>query len=110
MTKDVRQEFEALSKLVEVSAVPDEVKRTLLWCLQQLPELYDQLGQTYDIRFSDKIIHLEQGILGELGKAAKGQSAGHQLVEEISEQLRFIHEQNGLPPLVSKSARTRKSA
>lgn len=110
MTKDVRQEFEALGNLVEAAGVADEVKRTLLWCLQQLPELYDQLCQTYDIRFSDKILHLEQGILGELGKAAKGPSTNRQLIDDITAQLRLIHEQHGLPPLIQKQPRTRKTA
>src|SRR5438046_3998467 len=102
MIKDGRQEFEALGNLVEASAISEEVKRTLVWCLKQLPELYDQLCQTYDIRFSDKIIHLEQGMLSELGKATKGQPAVRQLVDDLTEHLRLIHESHGLPPLIQK--------
>ena len=69
MKQEFQDEFVNLANLVKAAKIPDETGRTLLWCIEQLPPLYVQLCETYETRFSEKIVRLEQGMLGSWRRA-----------------------------------------
>lgn len=97
-------DFRPLLELVAAASINDGAKRTLSWCLGQLPTLYEKFGETHDIYFSDKIAHLEDGVLKELRKDKKNAEL-HQLSEDVLAGLKAIHEKHGLQSLDPKPAK-----
>lgn len=88
-----RAEVAGVTNRVEAAALADDARDTVLWCLGQLPALYDQCFQTYEKRFAEEILRLEQGVVGELAKSHRSSP----LAEAVLERLRLLHECFGLP-------------
>jgi hypothetical protein len=55
--------FATLRDMVNSATLADEVRRTVLWCLDQLQGRYRQLVETCDTWHSDEIVRLVQGML-----------------------------------------------
>lgn len=102
MDEDCKAEFVIIAELVNSASLVEEAKRTLLWCIEPLPNLYHQFCQTNEIHFGEKIQRLEQAMLGELAKAAKGSPEATTLAGVIRERLRTLHERHGLTGLDPK--------
>lgn len=102
MDEDCKAEFAIIAELVNSANLVEEAKRTLLWCIEPLPNLYHQFCQSNEICFGEKIQRLEQAVLGELAKAAKGSPEAITLAGVIRERLRTLHERHGLTGLDPK--------
>lgn len=85
----------------------DGVKRTLTWCLGQLPALYDKFSENHDVFFSEKIAGLEKSVFRELGKGKKNTDA-QKLSDDVLAGLKAIHEKHGLQSLDPRPAKPKK--
>ena len=88
-----------LADEVRAAALPSGCQQTTLWCLGQLPALYAQLGQTSESRYSEAITRLLQGLLKELAQAQAVCPEAQQLAARLTDRLRLLHEEFGLPGL-----------
>ena len=95
------KKFVKIAALVKAAQIPAVSSSTILWCIEQLPALYESFAQTYETRFSDKIAHLEQGMLAEL-REAKNCPETTKLTALISSRLRSLHALHGLQSLDPK--------
>jgi hypothetical protein len=93
----------ALRKDVGAARIPSDCKHTAGWFMAQLPALYAKLRQTSESRYGEEITRLVQGVLFELAKSKTGGVAAQQLAASITDRLRLLHEQVGLPGLRLKS-------
>ena len=50
----------------------EQEKQTANWCLGQLPRMYQDFGQTYDSGLRLKILGLQRGVVGLVGKHVAG--------------------------------------
>jgi hypothetical protein len=98
-------EFVKLANLVKTSTVPLESASTIDWCMKQLPTLYKQLVETYETRYSEKIMQLERGILGQLATEAKTHPDVEVLSSAVADAFRDLHERHGLRSLDPKPPR-----
>jgi len=94
MTKAFRAEIAGITSLVEAATLASDARRTVAWCLGKLPALYDQFCQTYESRYADEILRLEEGVLGKLGETRFSS-----VREALLDRLRLLHERFGLPGL-----------
>jgi hypothetical protein len=92
-----------------------EIKRRLLWALEQLPPLYQGLQRTYESRFRDGILGYVEGMVKTLrAQPADCPDAGP-IMETIVEQLQAMHERLAIPglnlkrPAPAKPTRKRKA-
>jgi hypothetical protein len=60
---------------------------------------------TYESRYGEEITRLVQGALSELFSSETASPATQQLAATISERLRLLHEQSGIPGLDLKPPR-----
>ena len=97
MTEAFRAEVAGITSLVEAATLARDARDTVVWCLGQLPTLYDQLCQTYENRYAQEILRLEQGVLGKLAETRCSS-----VREALLDRLRLLHERFGLPGLDSK--------
>ena len=95
MREAFRAEVAGITNWVEAAALARDARDTVVWCLGQLPALYDQFCQTYEKRFAEEILRLEQGVLGKLAESHRSSP----LAEAVLERLRLLHECFGLPGL-----------
>jgi hypothetical protein len=93
----------ALGSEVRAAATPDGGKHTAWWCLGQLPTLYAKFHQTSDTRHGAEIARLVQGVLKELATSKSAGPERQELTARITDRLRHLHEQFGLPRLELKS-------
>jgi hypothetical protein len=110
MNQKLSEDFVKLANLVKGASIPPESARTIDWCIQQLPALYKQLAETYETRFSEKIIQLERGILGQLATEAKTQPDAEQLSLAIAGAFRDLHERHGFQSLDPRPKAEKKVA
>ncbi len=101
-------ELAAVATVVRSANLTPESRQTLLWCLGRLPTLCEGFARTYESRFAEEIVRLEQGVL-------TGLAAGDPATTDIVlEHLRTLHEQIGLPAPASAAApaqrKTRKKS
>lgn len=97
-------DFRPVLDLVEASPMSDGVKRTLTWCLGQLPPLYDKFAENHDVFFSEKIAGLEKSVFRELGKGKKNTDT-QKLSDDVLAGLKAIHEKHGLQSLDPRPAK-----
>ena len=97
MTEAFRAEVAAITSLVEAATLARDARDTVLWCLGQLPKLYEQFCQTYESRYAEEILRLEQGVLRKLAE-----TRGSSVREALRDRLRLLHERFGLPSLDSR--------
>jgi hypothetical protein len=91
-------EIAALRTLVQRANLAAEVKHSALWCLDQLPSLYDEFRRNYESRFADSILRLARAVLKRLSEEGTGPGAGR-VAEAVVAQLGALHERLGLAPL-----------
>jgi hypothetical protein len=94
----MHDELVAIKKLVEEAAIATDAKRTACWCLDQLPALYLKLFDTYDSRFRDEILRLEQALLKPFARQTK------KVGDAIREQLQALHTRLGFEGLKREAA------
>ena len=94
MTKAFRSEIAGITSLVEAATLASDARHTVAWCLGQLPALYDQFCQTYESRYAEEILRLEQGVLGKLAETRCSS-----VRQALLDRLRLLHERFGLPAL-----------
>ncbi len=101
--KDVLQaQLAAVASKIQSAAISPECKQTMTWCFQQLPKLYAKFQQTNENRYGEEISRLVRGMLKELGDGSTASSEARGLAVTITNRLRLLHEQVGLPALPSK--------
>jgi hypothetical protein len=91
--------FAALRKEVRAAAIPEDGKHTALWCIEQLPRLYAQFRQTSETRYSQEISRLLQAVLNGLVASKPVCPKAEQLAASISDRLRLLHDEFGIPAL-----------
>jgi hypothetical protein len=102
--------FQGIRDMVNGASLPAEVKRSVVRSLEQLPPLYREFQQTYDIRHRDGILSRVRGMFYTLGK---GGADGPRVMTAIVQQLRAMHERLGVPDFdlkAPKVASTRRSS
>ena len=95
--------LQAVRELVAGAALPDEVKRSVQWSVDQLPPLYREYERTRDTRFRDTIMGRVRGMLSILGKEDVAGAEGHRVMVGIVQQLQDVHERLNLPNLDLKA-------
>lgn len=109
MADQHQAEFGDIGNLVKMAGIPEEHKRTALWCLAKLPTLCEAFCRTYESRYAEEILHLEQGMLTRLAPP-------NPLTEAVTLSLRTLNERIGLPsfepakPRKPSPSRRRKTA
>ena len=105
--RDVLQvQLAKLGDDVRRAAISDDSKQTTLWCVGQLPILYAKFCQTYESRYGEEITRLVQGALDDLASSKTASTETQKLGASITQRLRLLHEQSGIPGLNLKSPRT----
>ena len=104
MDDALQAQLAALENEVRVVTLPEDCRHTALWCLGQLPALYAQFRQTSESRYAAEITRLVRGLLNELAKNQKACPEAQDLAATITDRLRLLHEQFGLPALDLKSS------
>ena len=96
-------ELVALRTLARKARLTEEIRHSVLWCLDQLPRLYADFQGTYDIRFTDSIVRLARAALKRLAEPGGGEDAGG-VADAVVAQLRGLHQRLGLAQLVLRPA------
>ena len=105
MTEAFRDEVVEIVNLVKAATLPGDIRNTVVWCIGQLPAQYDKFCQTYESRYAEEILRLEQGILGKLAEFYPSCPDAQAVGASILERLRLLNERCGLPGLVPKTPR-----
>jgi hypothetical protein len=106
MKDAVQTQLSELGKHVRNARISDDSKQTTLWCVSKLPGLYADFCQTNDSRYGDEIARLVQGALDDLANGKTASKETMKLGASITERLRSLHEESGIPHLRLKSPRT----
>jgi len=109
MKDAVQVQLTKLGDQVRDAAISDDSKQTTLWCVSKLPVLYTQFCQNYESRYGDEITRLVQGALDDLAYSNTASKETMKLGASITERLRLLHEQSGIPVLNIKASRTTPS-
>jgi hypothetical protein len=96
--------FRPIVDLVGNSPISDGGKQTISWCLGQLPALYGKFGENHDIYYSDRIAHLEQGLLKEL----RADASAEKLTKNVLAKLKVLHAKHGLQSLDPRPVKSKK--
>jgi hypothetical protein len=99
--------LQGIRQTVGETKLPGDVGASVEWCLDKLPDLYEQLDQTSEVRYADEILRLVQGMVKTLSEA-KGGSAGPNLALAIIDRFRVMHEEVGLAELKLKKPAGKK--
>jgi hypothetical protein len=104
----------ALGDEIRAAVIPDGSKHSALWCVGQLPALYTQFRRTNETPYGDEITRLVRAALHELAKCGKGCPEAISLAAHITDHLRLLHEEFGLPrlalgPRAGPAPRSRKA-
>jgi hypothetical protein len=102
----VQVQLTKLGNHVQDAAISADSKQTTLWCVSKLPILYAKFCQTYESRYGDEITRLVQGALDDLANSKTACKETMKLGANITERLRLLHEQSGIPVLNLKSSRS----
>ena len=105
MDEGLQVRLTALGDAVRAAAIPDGPKRSALWCVGQLPALYAKFRRTNETQYDDEITRLVRAALHELAKSGRGCPGATGLAARITDHLRLLHEEFGLPGLNLKSLR-----
>jgi hypothetical protein len=68
----LQTELTAIRNLVHSARLTEQEKQTANWFLGHLPRLYQDFGQTYDSGLRLKILGLQRGVVGLVGKHVAG--------------------------------------
>src|SRR5579871_637439 len=98
MREAFRAEVAEITRLIEAATLASDVRDTVVWCLGQLPALYDQFCQNCESKYAEEIHRLEQGVLGKLAETRRSSPVG----DAVLDRLRLLHECFGLPGLGSR--------
>src|SRR6266849_4892008 len=101
MMEAFRAEVAGITRLVEAATLASDVRDTVVWCLGQLPALYDQFCRTYESKYAEEILRLEQGVLGKLAESRRSSPVG----DAVFDRLRLLHESFRLPPALPPRSR-----
>jgi hypothetical protein len=66
MDEAIAAHLKGLQDVVRATAIPEDAKRTALWCLRQLPAQYALSRQTNESRHDDEITRLVQVLIRQL--------------------------------------------
>ena len=100
------EELATIQGLLEEAAIAPESRQAALWCLQQLPGLYRQLGRTYDARHEEEIRRLAGAVLLKVtGSSVENAIRGHLVGLHCRLGFGALH----LPPIRPPARRTRKT-
>jgi hypothetical protein len=102
MDKVIAAHLKGLGDAVQATAIPEDAKRTALWCLQQLPAQYALSRQTNESRHDDEITRLVQVLIRQLTVGGNCPQA-KKLAAGLPEGFRSLHERLGLSFLALKS-------
>ena len=105
METDGLPELAALRTQVQSARLADDVRHASLWCVDQLPKLYEDFFRTYESRFADAILGLARAVLKRLAEKGSGEGASR-VAEAVVAQLGALHERLGLAPLALRLAAT----
>jgi hypothetical protein len=105
MTEAFQAEVVEITSLVQTAALPGDVQDTVVWCLRQLPAKYARFCETYESRYAEEILRLEQGILEKLTEWCSSQRDRQPLQESVLQRLHLLNERYSLPGLVPKPSR-----
>ena len=105
MEHAIQIQLVALGDEIRSARIPNASKQTALWCVDKLPSLYAKFRLTYESRYGEEIARLVQGALTELVSGATASPATQELAASMSERLRLLHEQSGIPALNLKPLR-----
>jgi hypothetical protein len=99
MARGLRAEFNVIGDEVRATAVSDNCKHSIDWCLKQLPALYAQYGETNESRFGDEIAALIKAVIKELQKENPSCPKARKLIDGLGERVGRLHERLGIPSL-----------
>jgi hypothetical protein len=97
------EELTALGDLARTASLAPEAKQVTLYCMDQLPKLYEHFRRTNESRFCEELTSLSNTIVKRLAEPNAGADATHvscALVACLSE----LHERFGLAPVRYKGA------
>ena len=94
-----------ITSLVKAAALPTDIEDTVVWCLSQLPAKHDKFCETYESRYAEEILRLEQGVLEKLTEFCSSHRDRQPLREAVLLHLRLLNERSSLPDLVPKPPR-----
>jgi hypothetical protein len=114
MDEALQAHLAALRNEVRAAAITDDCKQTAVWCLGQLPALYAKFCKTSESRYGEEITRLVQGVLKGLANNKPACPEAQQLAASVTDRLRLLHEQFGIPglnlkPLGATPPRPRKA-
>ena len=99
--------------MLDGAGLEADVKRSVLWSVDQLPPLYREFLRTYDVRYRDSILGRVRGVLTTLSRDG---AAGLRVTADLIKELHALHDRLNLtgldikPPAAPKPARKRKAA
>jgi hypothetical protein len=102
MDEAIAAYLKSLEDAVRATAIPEDPKRTALWCLKQLPAQYALSRQTNESRHDDEITRLVQVLIQQLTAGATCPQA-QKLAAGLPEDFRLLHERLGLSFLALKT-------
>ena len=105
MTEAFRAAVVEITNLVKAAALPHGIEDTVVWCLKQLPAKYDEFCATYESRYAEEILRLEQGVLEKLTEFCASRPDAPPLGKSVLIRLRRLNEHFSLPGLVPKPPR-----
>jgi hypothetical protein len=81
------------------SSLTDQSKHTAVWCVRQLPALYDKFRGTSESRYGDQITRLVRATLQTLVDGTGNSPASRELAVSIPARLQSLHQRFGIPSL-----------
>jgi hypothetical protein len=92
----------ALEDDIRAAPIASDVKHTAAWCFGHLPALYRQYCETRESRYGDEITRLVVAVLMKLADGQRACLASEKLATGITNRLRDLHGELGLPGLKLK--------
>ncbi len=93
----------ALRNLARTARLAPEAKEVTLYCIDRMPDLYEDLRQTNESRFADEVAALSNTIVKRLAEPNAGADATR-VSGALVACLRDLHERRGLAPVRYKAA------
>ncbi len=84
---------------VRSTSLADDAKHTAVWCVRQLPPLYDKFRRTSESRYGDQITRLVRAALRTLADGNGNSPASRKLATSIPARLQSLHQRFGVPAL-----------
>jgi hypothetical protein len=84
---------------VRSTSLADDAKHAAVWCVRQLPSLYDKFRHTSESRYGDEIVRLVRAALQTLADGNGNSPASRELAASIPARLESLHQRFGVPAL-----------